>query len=236
MITEEQKYVIDCTLSIFETGRIPTPLSYQTCTILPDGAGISYGKHQATDAGGALDKIVQLYVDKKGIHAQKFVPFLQRLAANDTARVDSKKVPVWANNLIAILKEAGADPVMQDCQDEIFDASYWLPAVAHAQKIGLKTGLGYLVVYDTCIHSGPGGVANIRAKFPQPAPSKGGGENEWIYAYIDARRSWLANSSKPIVRGTVYRMDSLKAIADSGNWDLVTPLKVRNVTISKFKT
>jgi chitosanase len=232
-VTPDQKKVIDCILSIFETGRIPSPDSYKTCTILPDGAGISYGKHQATDAGGNLDKIVQLYIDKGGALGPKLLPFLSRLASNDTAKVDSKKIPVWANNLMSILKEAGGDSIMQASQDEIFDSAYWLPAVAHAQNAGLKTALGHLVIYDTCIHSGPGGVANIRAKFPEPSPSRGGDEKKWIYAYIAARREWLASSPKPIVQGTVYRMDSLKSIADSGNWDLVAPLKVRGVTIPK---
>ncbi len=41
-LTPAQKHAIDCVLSIFETGRIPTAASYATCTILADGAGISY--------------------------------------------------------------------------------------------------------------------------------------------------------------------------------------------------
>jgi len=52
MITAPQKHAIDCIISIFETGRVPTAAAYATCTILPDGAGISYGKHQSTDRAG----------------------------------------------------------------------------------------------------------------------------------------------------------------------------------------
>ena len=232
-ITKEQKYVVDCVLSIFETGKIPSKESYQTCTILSDGAGISYGKHQATDRAGSLDKIAQLYVDKKGPLSLELLPYMQRLAQNETASVDPKKPPVWAQKLIDILKRAGADSVMQECQDEVFDAGYWIPALGHVQNIGLKTALGALVVYDTCIHSSPGGVANIRALFPEAAPAKGGDEKAWVLAYIEARKDWLLRNKNPLVQKTIYRMEALKAIADSGNWDLTTPLKVRGTTIPK---
>jgi chitosanase len=232
-VSKEQKHAIDCVLSIFETGKVPSKESYQTCTILSDGAGISYGKHQATDRAGSLDKIVQLYIEKNGTVAQELVPYLARLASNDTAKVDPKKPPAWALKLVEILKKAGADPIMHDCQDEVFDAGYWIPAVGHANNVGLKTALGHLIVYDTCIHSGPAGVANIRARFPEPSPARGGDEKAWCYAYIEARRTWLLGNKNPLVQKTVYRMDALKAIADSGNWDLSLPMKVRGVTIPK---
>ena len=58
-LTPSQKHAIDCVLSIFETGRVPTAASYSTCTILADGAGISYGKHQSTDRAGSLDLVVK---------------------------------------------------------------------------------------------------------------------------------------------------------------------------------
>lgn len=233
-VTKEQRYVVDCVLSIFETGKIPSISSYSTCTILSDGAGISYGKHQATDRAGSLDKIVQLYIEKGGAVAEQLKPFLARLAANETAKLDPKKPPVWAQKLIEVLKQAGADHLMQDAQDEVFDSAYWIPAVGHASNAGLKTALGHLVVYDTCIHSGPGGVANIRARFPEASPARGGDEKTWIRAYIKARREWLLGNANSLVQKTTYRMDALEALAKSENWDLVTPLKVRGVTIPKI--
>ena len=51
---------------------------------------------------------------------------------------------------------AGDDPVMHKAQDEVFDVNYWLPAVNHCKNIGITSALGHLVIYDTCIHSGPG--------------------------------------------------------------------------------
>jgi chitosanase len=231
-ISSDQKRVIDSVLSIFETGRIPTPASYSTCSILTDGAGISYGKHQATDRAGSLDKIVDLYIQQGGKHGEELKQFLPKLSANESAKVDPKSPPSWAKYLMGVLKEAGKDPVMQAAQDAIFDSCYWAPAVGHAVNIGLTTALGHLVVYDTCIHSGPGGVAVIRARFPQASPANGGDEKAWITAYISARRVWLAGNSNPLVKKTVYRQDTLMEIVKSENWSLKVPLTVRGVKIS----
>lgn len=230
-ITTEQKRVIDCVLSIFETGRIPTPAAYSTCAILADGAGISYGKHQSTDRGGALDKIVDLYIQKGGKHADELKQFVPKLALNESAKVDPKNIPSWAKYLIGVLKTAGADPLMQECQDIIFDSNYWAPAVGHATSLGLTSALGHLVIYDTCIHSGPGGVAVIRARFPELPPSKGGDEKAWIQAYVTARRGWLAANKNALVQRAVYRMDSFNEMIKAGNWSLVTPMVVRGVKI-----
>jgi chitosanase len=230
-ITEEQKKVIDAILCIFETGKLPSTLAYSSCSILSDGAGISYGKHQSTDKGGALDKIVELYIEKGGIHSESLKPFLSALATNETSKVSPTQPPEWAKELILLLKEAGKDPVMQECQDVIFDSCYWIPALGHVDNIGATSALSHLVVYDTCIHSGPGGVANIRSKFPEPSPKRGGDEKIWVTAYIKARREWLASHKNPLVQKTVYRMDALNEIVKSNNWDLKTPMVVKGVKI-----
>ena len=231
-ITPQQKKVIDSILSIFETGKIPTAASYSTCTILRDGAGISYGKHQATDNAGSLDKIVKMYIAEGGTHAAKLQPYLPQLSANETAKVNPSAPPDWAKNLVNLLKEAGADPKMQSAQDAIFDENYWNPAVNHAKQIGLNTALGHAVVYDTCIHSGPGRVATHRAAFPQKSPANGGDEREWVKAYVSARKAWLLGNSNPLVQKTIYRMETFEKLMAEGNWDLNTPLTVRGVKIA----
>lgn len=230
-ITNEQKKAIDAILSVFETGKVPTPAAYQTCTILRDGAGISYGKHQATDNAGSLDKIVAKYIAAGGKHAEALKPYVPKLTANDTAKLNPAAPPDWARALVSLLKEAGTDPVMQKAQDDVFDENYWSPAVTHAKAIGLTTALGYAVVYDTCIHSGPGRVATHRAAFPQKSPANGGDEKEWVKAYVGARKAWLAGSSNALVQRTVYRMETFEGLMASGNWSLATPFTVRGVKI-----
>lgn len=231
--TPQQRHAIDCVLSIFETGRVPTKESYSTCTILADGAGISYGKHQCTDKAGSLDAVVKSYILRGGLHADELRAFVPLLESNASTK-ENPKGP-WSTevtSLVNLLKRAGSDPAMQEAQDEVFDRDYFMPAVNHAKAIGLTQALSLLVVYDTCIHSGPRGVDNIRVRFPEKSPAKGGDEKAWVSAYIRARRAWLLGNSNPIVQKTVYRMDALDALVASGNWTLATPFTVRKVTVS----
>jgi chitosanase len=231
--TAQQKHVIDCVLSIFETGRVPTAASYATCTILADGAGISYGKHQCTDRAGSLDAVVKRYIALGGQFATALKAFETTLATNASTKVPPKGP--WGaevTDLVNLLKAAGADPVMHRAQDEVFDEVYFAPALNHAKQIGLTTALGLLVCYDTCIHSGPGGVTMIRNMFAAKSPANGGDEKEWVKAYIGARRNWLATHSLTVLHATVYRMDALKALADAGAWDLAMPLTVRGQRIA----
>jgi chitosanase len=231
-VTPQQKHVIDCILSIFETGRVPTAASYSTCTILSDGAGISYGKHQATDRAGSLDKIVKQYITEGGTHASKLQPYVNQLGQNATANMTMSTAPQWAKDLVNLLKEAGKDPKMQAAQDAVFDADYWLPAVNAAKAAGLQTALGHAVMYDTCIHSGPGRVATHRAAFPQKSPANGGDEKEWVKAYVATRKAWLLSNKNPIVQKTIYRMEAFEKLMAENNWDLSTPLSIRGVKIT----
>lgn len=231
--TPAQRHAINCILSIFETGRLPSAASYSTCTILPDGAGISYGAHQSTDRSNSLDAIVKRYIELGGTHAEALKPYLPYFAANKSAS-EPPKGPWSAETtaVIALLKAAGADPVMQRAQEEVFDSLYFQPAVNIANQVGLTKALSLAVVYDTCIHSGPGGVTLIRNMFPAKSPANGGDERVWVQSYLNARRNWLATHKMTILHGTVYRMDALLALVQAGNWDLTPPFKIRTVTVA----
>ena len=230
--TPEQKHAIDCVLAIFETGKVPTAASYSTCTILKDGAGISYGKHQCTDKAGSLDLVVKKYIELGGQQAGALQPFLPYLAANkSTAEKPGGPYTAETQTLINILKTAGQDPIMHQAQDHVFDANYFMPAVNHAKDIGLTTALGLLAIYDTCIHSGPGRVGTHRAAFPEKSPKNGGDEKAWVRAYLNARRAWLAGNSNALVQKTVYRQDAILDLIKADNWDLKFPFTVRGVKV-----
>ena len=231
--TPAQRHAINCIISVFETGRVPNPGAYSTCTILPDGAGISYGMHQSTDRAGSLDNIVKRYIELGGAHAPALQAYLPYFASNKSA-TEPPKGPWSAETraVIDLLKVAGADPVMHQAQEEVFDRDYFQPAVNHANQIGLTKALSLAVVYDTCIHSGPGGVTMIRNMFAAKSPANGGTEAEWVKAYLNARRNWLGTHKMTILHGTVYRMDALLALITAGNWDLTPPFKVRTVTVA----
>lgn len=227
LISSNQKRVIDSVLSINETGKLPSPNAYSTVTILKDGAGISYGKHQSTDRSGSLDAIVMRYYDLGGTLASKFDPYLSGLSANFSAKVDPSNPPADVKALMKLLSEAGRDPLMQQAQDQVFDEQYWVPAMQRGQAMKLTLGLTYLALYDTCIHSGPARIDALRKKFPETPPSSGGDEKAWTVAFLNARYAWLRAYPNPLVQRSADRVTALLKIASANNWDLVTPFTYR---------
>ena len=226
---EEKKRIIQSIINVFETGQPGG--DYSSVAIHDDGAGISYGRSQATDAGGNLDAIILKYMDIGGQNANLFTPFLEKLSKNETAKIDPKNPPVWVRSLVEILKNTGKESTMKRAQDDVFNQEYWKPAAKHCLDMGLILPLSWAVVYDTCIHSGPRGVWRIRKRFPEAPPVRGGGEERWVKAYIQARREWLAAYPNPIVQKTVYRMDAFSAITNQDNWHLDTPFSVLGRTV-----
>jgi len=188
-VTKEQKVFIDSVLSINETGKLPSPTAYSTVTILKDGAGISYGKHQSTDRSGSLDAIVMRYLDLNGSMASNFDPYLSKLNANFTTKVDPSNPPADVKALMKLLADAGKDPIMQRAQDEIFDEQYWMPSVNKGKAMKLTLPLSYLALYDTCIHSGSGRIDALRKVFPEVPPFSGGDVKAWTRAFLSARYS-----------------------------------------------
>lgn len=202
----------------FEAGR---PLGgYATVTdVKSDPGGVSYGWFQAADAGGALDQVVQVYMDVKGSLATEFEPFLDLLA--------DPRLPLRGNSsFLRLLRRAAEDPKMRRAQDFVFESRYGAPAAEYAARVlGLRTALGYAIVLDSFVHSGTV-PSSIRARFPEVPPSKGGDESAWLSAYVEARRAWLA-AKVGILARTTYRMDTFRTLLRERNFGLVTPFKVK---------
>ena len=120
---------------------------------------------------------------------------------------------------------------MKKVQDDFFEAVYFQPAQKWADQQGFNLPLSMLVIYDSYIQSGSI-RSEIREKFPEVPPSKGGDEKAWILAYVNARHSFLANNSKPAVRPTVYRTKCLKEQIQKQNWMLgILPIDANGVVI-----
>lgn len=220
------KRVVQAILSTFETGNPEG--DYAAVAVLADGAGVSYGKHQATDAGGNLDRIVLAYMDAGGILGGAMSPYVKRLGDDETADVDPDgPFPGWMNELIQLLVVAGeTDPIMWEVQDRVFDSEYWNPAVAQAREMELRHPLSMAAVYDTAIQSGftrGGRLSQIRLRFPEVPPSRGGDEKAWTRAYLNARNAWLSSQPNERVRRSVVRVLELQHLCDVENWELETP-------------
>lgn len=165
MDLERTKHIAKRIVRVFETGRADG--RYDACAILADGAGISYGIEQGTDKAGTLDAILLRYCDMGGESKPFVIEALRRLAANETARVDPKHPPEWCRALMALLRDLGKrDPIMARAQEEVFDELYWLPVQSQCIRMRLEQPLSWAIVYDTAIHSGVGGIAANRNRFP----------------------------------------------------------------------
>lgn len=224
------KHTIFAILSVIESGKAQGDPG--AVALLADGAGISYGIHQATDGSGSLDAVLLRYLDLGG-QSVAIRDLLPKLATNDSTREDPSNPSPWCRAAMATLRDVGhADPLMLEAQQAVFTDLYWTPAVAQWEAMGLVTPLALALVYDTCIQSGPGGVARMRRLFPEVPPVRGGDEKRWARAYIEARRTWLLSRGGAIA-ASVYRMDVFRQLVRQRLWDLATPFSVRGQLITE---
>lgn len=224
MPSDLQKKTAQAIVNVFETG-MPRG-DYARVTLLPHDSGhLTYGRAQTTLASGNLFLLVKCYVEaSRSARARSLRTYLGRLAACDLALDRDAR-------LKTLLHEAGEDPGMQRVQDQFFDRVYWDPSLRAAGALGLSTALGCGVVYDSHVHGSWRRLRDLttgRHGSPQAI-----GERDWVGQYVTERSAWLADNPNPILRRTVYRMDSFRALIGEGRWDLALPLRVRGILIEE---
>jgi len=221
MLTNIQKKTAQAIVNIFETGSVHG--EYGQVTVVRNDAGhLTYGRSQTTLASGNLYLLVKAYCEAPGaLFAGDLNPYLSRLATRDLA-LDND---VMLRN---ILHDAGGDPVMHDAQNQFFDRVYWNPAVQSAANLKFEKALSTAVIYDSCIH---GSWQRVREMTTGQGAPDVVGEAKWIGNYVMTRKSWLGNSTNPLLQRTVYRMESFEQLIKNTAWDLPLPLRVRGVTI-----
>ena len=223
-LSPNQKLIIEQVVNVFETGRKVG--DYAAIAILRDGPNkcpqITYGRSQTTEFGN-LEKLLNLYIDKGGLYAKDFEPYIAQL--NLVSLVEDAK-------FLQLLRDAGTtDAIMCEVQDTFFDKYYFQPAVKWAEDHGFALPLSALVIYDSFIHSG--GIPDfLRKRFNGRPPSMGGDEKTWITQYVATRDAWLANHSNKVLRPTVYRTRFLRGEVSRNNWALsMAPLIAHGVRI-----
>lgn len=219
-----KRHTIESVVSVFETGD-PNG-DYSAVVVLADGAGISYGRHQATDGGGSLDAVIQEYLDMGGYFHEEFLAWVARLADNFSTRENPNDLTEDCRSLMRFLAEAGSEPIMRDAQDHVFGVRYWEPAAKQSTQMQLDHPLSWLAVYDTTIQSGTNGVAKIRPLFGAVPPERGGQEEIWTRQFLEARAAWLRRSSKSIVVKSAVRVDRLLALVAGEQWQLQLPIHI----------
>jgi len=173
---------------------------------------------------GNLSKLVKNYINAGGELKEYFKVYL--------ARIGKKSLVNDANFKKLLLKAAKDDAVFKREMDNMYFEAYFNPAKEFFEKNGFTNDLSMLVCLDSTIHSGSIPLF-LRKRFPESTPANGGDEKAWIMAYIKARKSWLANHSRTILHGTVYRMNFFLEQIKNNNWNLdKLPITANGVKIS----
>jgi len=228
-ITPIVKKKIEQVVNAFETGSAEG--NYGTLVKFADYSDpethtnivqITYGRSQTTEFGH-LKALVQDYVEHNGQFAIQLQPFISRIGKKPSLATDE--------NFCKLLRDAGhTDPVMKTSQDRLFDTKYYQPAYSWFTQNGFEFPLSMLVIYDSYVHSG-GILSFLRKRFSTVVPSNGGDEKTWITNYVNTRHQWLANHSKEILRGTIYRTKCFKQQIENDNWDLSQKINANGVII-----
>lgn len=223
MLTTTQRKTAQGILNLFETSEVLG--DYGKVTLIPGDTGhLSFGRSQTTLGSGNLHKLLQRYCANAGARfGTRLSAYLPRFEARDTALDHDLKL----HNL---LRATADDPVMRDTQDSFFDEFYWQPTARAAEREGIACALGVALVYDGHVH---GSWKMVRDRTnTEVGTVASAGEQRWLQAYVNARRTWLATHPRADLRATVYRMDTFQRIIDQGYWGLELPLVVRDKEIS----
>lgn len=229
-LTPEQKRRADQIISVFENDTIE--LQYAYVEALGDGRGYTAGRAGFTTATGDVLVVVERYAeDAPDAALVAFLPRLEELAEQQSDSLEGLEgfPAAWA--------QAAEDERFRAVQDEVVDELYFRPALARSCAVGLETPLGVAVLYDTNIQHGegddPDGLPALVDRTVERAggsPASGVDEADWLSTFLDVRRETLENAFDPETRAawaeSVYRVDILETIVDSGNFDLDGPIVI----------
>lgn len=226
LLSQGQKAQADTLISYFENS---TPvIQYGYFAYLDDGRGYTIGRAGFTTRDGDFYQVVVQYTQAEPNNPlAPFLPVLKQLADSFSSSVSG------LTGLAAAVAQAAPDPVFQHIQDISQDAFSYIPAMAMAQAIGLKTALGRAELYDAVLQHGFGTDPDGAPTLVDKATAMAGGipaivgDQAWLTAFLTVRQADLLNPyaqstqvewSQSTDRVTVFR--DLMAL---GDWDLSKP-------------
>lgn len=216
LITQEIKNLSESIVNVFETGSKRG--DYSNISIYHDGPNnviqLTYGRSQTTEYGH-LPELLNNYVRQYDPNNE---PAYVSIIRHQSIYLGSPKAQPY-DKLKAALKLAGNDPIMQTCQDNLFELRYWQPAYEWFESHGFLLPLSMAVIYDSFIHSG-GILQFLRDRFEAMTPIDGGDEKAWIKEYLATRAEWLQDNVRTILRDTIYRPNFFLSQIQRDNWNL----------------
>ncbi len=231
-LTGAAKRRAEALTSLFENST--TAIQYAYVEDIHDGRGFTAGRAGFTTATGDALQVIDLYTTR--VPANPLARYLPRLRV--LARAESGSV-VGLDGFAAAWTTAAREQAFRTAQDDIEDRLYFVPAMNRADALHLATPLARAAVYDAIIQHGEGddadGLPALLARTARSAkgtPASGVDEKTWLEAFFTVRRADLAHASDASTRQawaeSVSRVDALRAIARSGNYDLHGPIVVHS--------
>ena len=218
-IKEVVRKIINC----FENGKAES--DYSSVYIYKDGPKqvrqitLGFGITQY----GNMRRLLELYKNDGGVFSDKLSPYITKMGSDST--VNDKQF------IANLQKAAREDAIMRAAEDKVYEEVYLKGAIKFCENNGFVTPMGLAVALDSTVHSG-NLPASLRIKVEEKTPKEGGDEKVWLQEYCKVRRNWLANHSRTILHGTVYRMDFFLKQMAAKNWDLVGEMRPNGVKIS----
>jgi chitosanase len=123
-------------------------------------------------------------------------------------------------------RAAARDPRFQRAQESVRDRLYFTPAVTRGRGDGLRA-LGQFAYLDAAVMHGVDGLDEIRAVASVWAvpPSRGGAEDAYLTAFLDARRAAMRTEK---AHSDTSRVDTAQRVfLAEGNFGLSPPLRWR---------
>ncbi|MEU5168367.1 chitosanase [Streptomyces mutomycini] len=210
-------------VSSAENSTLDWEAQYDYIEDIGDGRGYTAGIIGFCSGTGDLLKVVERYAAKRpGSTLEGFLPALRAVNGSDSHEgLGDAFTGAWA--------KAAADPVFRAAQDAERDGSYFDPAVERAEADGLSA-LGQFIYYDAYVMHGYAdaegtvGFRTIRTQALAEAdpPSRGGDEEAYLNAFLDAR---VAAIRKEPSHSDTSRVESAQRIfVRQGKLQLETPL------------
>jgi chitosanase len=229
-LTSEQKLRADRLISVFENDTIE--LQYAYIEDIDDGRGYTAGRAGFTTATADLLLVVERYSEAvPGNELAAFLPRLRELADEASSSTDG------LDGLPEAWERAAEDSRFRAVQDDVVDEEYYQPALAFACELGLTMPLALVELYDANIQHGPGDDPDGLPAMIDRAVARAGGspatgvdEIDWFFTFLDVRLETLENATDPDTREawaeSVYRVEIVTDIADSGNFDFDGPIEI----------
>ncbi|MFN0279088.1 MAG: chitosanase [Pyrinomonadaceae bacterium] len=209
-------------VNIFETSQ---PFGdYAACTVLNDGAGVSYGISQFTHKSGSLAAVVEAYLNNGGKIGTEILktafPTLKRKT------VSAIKTLASDEQFKKALRAAAVTHEMKAAQQQITAEKYLEPALEICVDKGFILPLSLAVVFDSLIHGSWKKISRNAGILPASQT----GEKAWVTNYVRKRHAWLLSIDR--LKTTSYRTKFFLNQIAIGNWNLRLPILVHGFKLT----